>query len=61
MIAESAVTAAPSSRLATSSRTQPVDRRGLLGALAAFIERAAQAPASANESDRYWTSVARGL
>jgi hypothetical protein len=60
MIAESAVSAAPASRHLPSARTE-TSERGLLGALTAFIERIAQAPASATESDRYWTSTARGL
>jgi len=37
-------------------------RRGLLGSLAALLERAARAEAnSSSESQSYWTSVARGL
>jgi hypothetical protein len=59
MIAQSpTVRFAPQSPVATATATT---RRGLLGSLAAFIERVAQTEASAStESQSYWTSVARG-
>jgi len=49
---------APQSHVVTATATT---RRGLLGSLAAFIERAARAEAaSSTASQSYWTSVARG-
>jgi hypothetical protein len=59
MIAQSpTVRLAPQSPVVTATATS---RRGLLGSLAAFIERAARAEAtSSTESQSYWTSVARG-
>ncbi len=59
MIAQSpTVRLAPQSHVVTATATT---RRGLLGSLAAFIERVAHAEAvSSTESQSYWTSVARG-
>jgi hypothetical protein len=39
----------------------PAVERGLLAAVAAFIERAGRTPSASTEDERYWTSVARGL
>jgi len=58
MIAQS-----PTVRLASQSHvvTATATRRGLLGSLAAFIERVARAEAGqSTESQSYWTSIARG-
>ncbi len=59
MIARSpTVHLAPQSHVVTASANT---RRGLLGSLAAFIERAARAEANAStEAQSYWTSIARG-
>jgi len=59
MIAQSpTVRLAPQSHVVTASATS---RRGVLGSLAAFIERVARAEAdTSTESQSYWSSVARG-
>ena len=59
MIAQSpTVRLAAQSHVVTATATT---RRGLLGSLAAFIERVARAEAvSSSESQSYWTSIARG-
>jgi len=59
MIAQSpTVRLAPQSHVVTATAST---RRGLLGSLAAFIERAARAEAdSSTESQSYWSSIARG-
>ena len=59
MIAQSpTVRLAPQSHVVTATAST---RRGLLGSLAAFIERVARAEAdSSTESQSYWTSVTRG-
>jgi len=59
MIAQSStIRLAPQSAVATATATT---RRGVLGSLAALIERAGRAEAATStESQSYWTSIARG-
>jgi hypothetical protein len=57
MIAQpTAATMAPTTHTVSAP---PANRGSVLAALAAFFERAGETPKT--DSERYWTSVARGL
>jgi hypothetical protein len=62
MIANTSAIALAPAKHAPSANTAPIQqRRDLLATLAAFIERVAESPRAADDSERYWTTVARGL
>ena len=61
MIAQSPAAPIASATTVTIPAAARSEGRGLLDALAAFIQRAAETPATSTDSERYWTSVARGL
>jgi hypothetical protein len=56
----SAIAIAPAKNVVSASAAIP-QRRDLLASLAAFIERVAESPRSSDDSERYWSTVARGL
>ena len=58
MLAQSPAVSIPASR--PNVTPAATTRRGLLGALAALIERTAKLDAE-RQTDGYWTSIARGL
>jgi hypothetical protein len=61
MIANTSAIAMTPAKNVASVSAPIAQRRDLLATLAAFIERVAESPRSSDDSERYWSTVARGL
>jgi hypothetical protein len=62
MIANTSAIAIAPTRQNVASASAPIERRrDLLSSLTAFIERVAESPRSADDAERYWTTVSRGF